>query len=181
MKITDTKIEGAYLIDIEPIIDDRGFFTRLWDKDRFENLGFSSNWVQGNLSLSKEMGTLRGLHYQVAPYEEAKLVRCIRGAIFDVILDLRWDSSTHMQWFGVQFIATEHRMIYIPQGCAHGFLTLVDDCEVEYLVSQYYHPEAEAGVRYNDPAFGIEWPTPIRIISEKDTSWPAYPGRYPTE
>jgi dTDP-4-dehydrorhamnose 3,5-epimerase len=177
MLFSDTSLKGAYIIDIEKVEDGRGFFARFWCQDEFKANDLITNWVQGNLSVSKRKGTLRGLHYQIAPFAEDKLVRCTRGALFDVILDLRPDSSTFGDWFGVRLSADEHRMLYVPEGIAHGFLTLVDNTEASYLVSQFYKPHAEAGVRYNDPAFGIQWPLEIQVISKKDTNWPNYPRR----
>jgi dTDP-4-dehydrorhamnose 3,5-epimerase len=177
MLFSDTSLKGAYIIDIEKVEDARGFFARFWCKDEFKANDLIANWVHGNLSVSKRKGTLRGLHYQIAPFAETKLVRCTRGALFDVILDLRPDSSTFGEWFGVRLSADEHRMLYVPEGIAHGFLTLVDNTEASYLVSQFYKPHAEAGVRYNDPAFRIQWPLEIQVISKKDTNWPNYPMR----
>ena len=135
----------------------------------------NTRWVQANLAFSRKKGTLRGLHFQVAPYEEIKLMRCIRGAIFDVILDLRPESPTYKQWLGVELTADNHRMLYVPGGFAHGYQSLVDDTEVFYPVSQFYMPRAEQGVRWNDPAFAIGWPlTKNPILSKKDKSWPDY-------
>ena len=165
MIFTKIKIEGAYLIDIEKNVDARGFFARFWCQDEFNAHGISPALVQANVSVTANKGTLRGLHYQLPPYQETKLIRCIRGAVHDVIIDMKPDSGTFGEWFGVRLSAENYRMIYVPEGVAQGFLTLEDDCEVIYLNSEFYHPEAEAGVRYNDPAFGIEWPLPIRIIS----------------
>jgi len=171
---TETKLPGAYLIDIEKRGDQRGFFARGWCQKEFEAHDLIPRVVQTNISLSKRKGTLRGMHYQVAPYAEAKLVRCTRGALYDVIIDLRPDSPTHMQWLGVELSAENYKMLYVPEGFAHGFQTLVDNTEVTYQVSQFYTPEAEGGVRYNDPAFGIEWPLEVQVISDKDQSWPDY-------
>ena len=174
MIFTETKLPGAYLIDIEKRGDQRGFFARGWCQKEFEAHDLIPRVVQTNISLSKRKGTLRGMHYQVAPYAEAKLVRCTRGALYDVIIDLRPDSPTHMQWLGVELSAENYKMLYVPEGFAHGFQTLVDNTEVTYQVSQFYTPEAEGGVRYNDPAFGIEWPLEVQVISDKDQSWPDY-------
>jgi dTDP-4-dehydrorhamnose 3,5-epimerase len=171
---TETKLPGAYLIDIEKRADQRGFFARGWCQKEFEAHDLIPRVVQTNISLSKRKGTLRGMHYQVAPYAEAKLVRCTRGALYDVIIDLRPDSPTYMQWLGVELSAENYKMLYVPEGFAHGFQTLVDNTEVTYQVSQFYTPEAEGGVRYNDPAFGIEWPLEVQVISDKDQSWPDY-------
>ena len=174
MIFTETKLPGAYLIDIEKRADQRGFFARGWCQKEFEAHDLIPRVVQTNISLSKRKGTLRGMHYQVAPYAEAKLVRCTRGALYDVIIDLRPDSPTYMQWLGVELSAENYKMLYVPEGFAHGFQTLVDNTEVTYQVSQFYTPEAEGGVRYNDPAFGIEWPLEVQVISDKDQSWPDY-------
>jgi dTDP-4-dehydrorhamnose 3,5-epimerase len=171
---TETKLPGAYLIDIEKRGDQRGFFARAWCQKEFKAHGLTPRVVQANISLSRWKGTLRGMHYQVAPYAEAKSLRCIRGAIYDVIIDLRPDSPTYMQWLEVELTSENHRMLYVPEGFAHGFQTLVDNTEVTYLVSQFYTPEAEGGVRYDDPAFGVEWPLEVQVISDKDKSWPDY-------
>ena len=168
-----TKLEGAWVIDLDKREDDRGFFGRTWCKKEFEAHGIKSDLVQSNLSFNKRRGTLRGMHYQVTPYEEAKLVRCTRGAIFDVMVDLRPDSPTFKQWMGVELTAENYRMLFIPEGFAHGYQTLQDNTEVMYQVSQYYAPDSEQGIRWNDPSFNIEWPEPEeKIISNKDKNWP---------
>lgn len=174
MIFSETKLPGAVVIDIEKRGDQRGFFARGWCQREFEAQGLTARVVQANISVSHAKGTLRGMHYQAAPYEEAKVVRCTRGAIFDVILDLRPASPTYKQWLGVELTAANYRMLYVPEGFAHGFITLMDEAEVTYQVSQFYTPEAERGVRWNDPAFGIEWPVPVTVISEKDSRWPDY-------
>ena len=168
------KLNTALLIEIEPLKDERGFFARTWCQKDFEAHGITCQFVQHNISFNKRKGTLRGMHYQIAPHEEAKLVRCTRGAIYDVIIDLRPDSPTYGQWMGVELTAENHKMVYVPEGFAHGFQTLESDTEVTYQVSQFYTPGAEQGVRYNDPAFGIAWPLNVQVISEKDASWPDY-------
>jgi len=132
------------------------------------------DWVQANLAFSKRRGTLRGLHYQIAPYEEAKLMRCIRGAIYDVIIDLRPESPTYKRWLGVELTADNHKMLYVPKGFAHGYQTLIDNTETFYQASQFYSPESERGLRYDDPALAIEWPIDVQVISDKDRSWPDY-------
>jgi dTDP-4-dehydrorhamnose 3,5-epimerase len=185
-------LEGAFVLDLQKHEDDRGFFARAWCQNEFEDHGLSPRWVQANLAYSKNKGTLRGLHYQAAPYGEDKLMRCIRGAIYDVILDLRPESPTYSHWSGFELSSANHRALYVPQGFAHGYLTLVDDSEVFYPVSQFYTPGAERGIRWNDPAFAIDWP--IRghasdgrgesaghyiavgelILSDKDRNWPDY-------
>ncbi len=172
MIFVETKPKGAFVVTLEPLKDERGFFARAWCQKVFEAHGLSSRLVQANISYNKVRGTLRGMHYQVAPCAEAKLVRCTRGAIFDVIIDLRPDSLTYRQWVGVQLTADNRKMLYVPEGFAHGFESLEDDTEVFYQVSQFYSPAHERGVRYDDPAFGIEWPIDVRVISDKDRSWP---------
>lgn len=172
MIFTPTRLTGAYLIDIEPRQDERGFFARAWCQEEFEAHGLNTRPVQANVSFNKRKGTLRGLHYQLAPHAETKLVRCTRGAIWDVMVDLRSDSTTYRQCIGAELTADNHRMLYVPEGFAHGFLTLGDDVEVTYQVSQVYTPGAERGLRWNDPALGVEWPAPVQVISEKDAHWP---------
>jgi dTDP-4-dehydrorhamnose 3,5-epimerase len=177
MIFTETKLPGAYLIDVEKRGDHRGFFARAWCQQEFEEHDLVPRVVQANISFNKRKGTLRGMHYQVAPYAETKLVRCVRGALYDVIIDLRPDSPTYMQWLGVELTDENYRMLYVPEGFAHGFQTLMDNTEATYQVSQFYTPGAEGGVRYDDPAFGIEWPIDVQVISDKDGSWPNYsPG-----
>lgn len=170
MFFTETSIKGAYLIDIRKIEDERGFFGRSFCSREFEKRGLKTAMVQTNISSTKHKGTLRGLHMQVAPHEEAKLVRCTKGAIYDVLVDLREDSPTYKQWYGIELTAENFRMLYLPEGCAHGYLTLVDDTDVMYQVSQYYAPDAERGFLWNDPAFAVEWPLQPEVISEKDKS-----------
>lgn len=172
MKFTETDIDGVFVIDLERLGDERGWFARSFCVDEFAGAGIDFNIVQENLSFNSEAGTLRGMHYQRGPHEEAKVVRCIRGAIFDVAVDLRPDSPSFRSWFGVELAGDSGRSLFVPAGCAHGFQTLTDDVEVHYLMSARYHPEAAAGVRYDDPAFGIEWPLPVSSVSERDRSWP---------
>jgi dTDP-4-dehydrorhamnose 3,5-epimerase len=170
-----TKLQDAYIIDLQKHGDDRGFFARAWCENEFQEHGLRPEWVQANLAYSARKGTLRGLHYQAAPYGEAKLIRCIRGAIYDVIVDLRPDSPTYMGWLGMELSADNRRALYVPEGFAHGYQTLMDDTEVFYPVSQFYTPGAERGVRWNDPAFSIEWPlTEGLTLSEKDKNWPDF-------
>jgi dTDP-4-dehydrorhamnose 3,5-epimerase len=172
MIFTETELPGAYLIDVERREDDRGFFARAWCRQEFEAHGLIARVAQANISYNRRKATLRGLHYQLPPFAEAKLVRCTRGAIYDVIVDLRVDSPTYLRWLGVELTADQHRMLYVPEGFAHGFLTLEDHTEVTYQVSQFYTPAAERGIRYDDPALGIRWPLEVQVISEKDRSWP---------
>jgi dTDP-4-dehydrorhamnose 3,5-epimerase len=175
MILTPTKLAGAFLVDLERREDERGFFARAWCADEFAGQGLSTLIAQCNLSFNAHKGTLRGLHFQVAPYEEVKLIRCTRGAIYDVIVDLRPESPTHMRWIGVELTADNRRALYVPEGFAHGYQTLVDGTETFYQVSEAYAPGAEGGVRWDDPAFGIEWPDAApRIISPKDRAWPDY-------
>jgi dTDP-4-dehydrorhamnose 3,5-epimerase len=178
MRFTETSVKGAYIVEPEARGDARGFFTRLWCQQEFADRGLSAAFVQCNDSFSPGRGTLRGLHYQTAPHQEVKLVRCIRGAVYDVIVDLRPDSPTYLRWVGLELTGENRTMLYVPEGCAHGYLTLEDNSEVTYPVSQFYHPEAERGVRWNDPLFGIQWPNGgARTISPKDQAWPDYtPG-----
>lgn len=168
MIFTPTSLTGAFVIELEKRIDDRGFFARSFCADEFSHQGLEVKVVQCNISFNKTRGTLRGMHFQQAPYSEVRLVRCTRGAIHDVIIDLRRNSSTFKQSFSIELNSDNGKMVYVPQGCAHGFLTLTDNTEVFYQMSEFYHPESSSGVRYNDPAFGIVWPEEVKVISEKD-------------
>ena len=174
MKFHPTPLDGAYTIELEKRGDERGFFARLFCQKEFEAAGLAMSVLQINNSLSAKAGTLRGMHYQLAPAAEIKVVRCVRGALFDAIVDLRPDSPTFGTWFGTELSAENRRMLLVPQGCAHGFLTLTDDTEAFYLVSAFYAPELERGVRYDDPRFGIEWPTRPAEVSPKDRDWPDF-------
>lgn len=174
MIFTETKLKGAYIIEIEKLKDDRGFFARSWCQEEFEGQGLTSSVVQANVSFNNLKGTLRGMHYQISPYEETKLVRCTRGAIYDVIIDLRSDSSTYKKWFGLELSADNYKMLFVPEKFGHGFQALADNTEVSYQVSQFYTPGAEKGIRWDDPAFGIEWPFPVTVISQKDRNWPSF-------
>ena len=171
MIFTETKLKGAFIIEIEPREDDRGFFARSWCMDEFEAHGLNSRLVQCNISFNKTRGTLRGMHYQSAPFAEAKLVRCTMGAIQDVIIDLRPASPTFKQWVSVELTAENRCALYIPEDFAHGFLTLEDNTEVFYQMSEYYHPEYARGVKWNDPAFGVIWTNINPIVSERDSSF----------
>jgi dTDP-4-dehydrorhamnose 3,5-epimerase len=168
MKFVETKLKGAFLIDPELLEDERGFFARTCCRKEFEQHGLNFGWVQCNISYNKRKGTLRGMHYQVDPYAEVKLVRCTMGAIYDVIIDLRRDSKSYGQWIAAELSADNRKMIYIPQGFAHGFQTLVDNSEIFYQMSAFYAPECARAVRWNDPQFKIQWPEAERTISEKD-------------
>lgn len=177
MIFTETKLRGAYLLDLDKHEDERGFFARAWCVDEFKKHGLNQHLVQCNISFNKRRGTLRGMHYQGEPYEEAKLVRCTRGALYDVIIDLRRDSPTFKEWFSVELTAQNHRALYVPEGLAHGFQTLVDNTEVFYQMSEFFHPECARGIRWDDPAFGIRWPLPDSlIISEKDRIYENWKG-----
>jgi dTDP-4-dehydrorhamnose 3,5-epimerase len=174
MIFKDTGIHGVLVIEPERHEDERGFFARTWDPDEFAERGLNPELAQCSISFNRAPGTLRGLHYQAAPHEEAKLVRCTSGAIFDVAVDLRPDSSTFRDWFGVELSAENRLALYVPEGCAHGFLTLADDSEVHYQISQAYAPDAGRGVRWDDPAFAIRWPGDVVVINERDRSYPDF-------
>ncbi len=167
-----TRLKGVFIIDLDPIQDDRGFFARCWCKKEFEKHGLNPNLSQCNLSVNNKRGTLRGLHYQLAPFQEIKLVRCTRGSIYDVVVDMRLDSETYQEWISVELSADNRRMLYVPEGFAHGYQTLEDNSEIFYQVSECYHPECEIGVRWDDPVIGTTWPEADRIISAKDRAWP---------
>ncbi|MBE3142447.1 MAG: dTDP-4-dehydrorhamnose 3,5-epimerase [Planctomycetes bacterium] len=171
MRFLETKLLGAFLIDPERRADERGFFARVFCVEEFQAQGLETHLVQSSISFNRRKGTLRGMHFQTSPFEEARLVRCTIGAVYDVILDLRPGSSTFKQWLGIELSADNRRMVYIPRGFAHGFLTMADNSEVFYQISEYYHPEAAQGVRWDDPAFSIQWPLPISLISDKDLSY----------
>ena len=173
MKFIETELKGAYIIELEPLEDERGFFARSFCQKEFEEHGLNLRTVQCNISFNKKKGTLRGMHYQVAPYEEAKLVSCTSGVIYDVIIDLRPDSPTYCQWFSIEPTA-HYKMLYIPKGFAHGFQTLENNTVVFYQMSEFYHPECARGVRWDDPAFGIKWPLSVKIISEKDKKFQTF-------
>lgn len=175
----EASLKGAYLIEVEALEDERGFFARSFCQKEFERLGLNPHVAQCNISYNKKKGTLRGMHYQVAPREEAKVVACISGAIYDVIIDLRADSPTYCQWMSVELTAYGSgspalKMLYLPEGFAHGFQTLENDTKIFYQMSEFYAPECALGVRWNDPAFGIQWPADERIISERDQKYPDF-------
>jgi dTDP-4-dehydrorhamnose 3,5-epimerase len=170
MKFTPTPLKGAFLIDLDKIGDERGFFARFFCENEFKIHGLDPKVAQANFSLSKDKGTLRGLHYQLPPYEETKLVRCLSGSLYDVILDIRRDSPTFGRFFGAVLTPENRTMMYVPRGFAHGFITLEPDTEILYLVSAPYSKEHERGIRFDDPAFNIEWPAAPAVISERDRS-----------
>jgi dTDP-4-dehydrorhamnose 3,5-epimerase len=174
MIFRETKLKSAYVIELERMADERGFFARSWCQEEFERHGLLPRIVQANVSYNHRAGTLRGLHYQIAPHRESKLVRCTRGAIYDVIVDLRVGSPTYYDWLGVELSQENRTMLFVPEGFAHGFQTLVDATEVTYQVSEFYTPGAERGVRYNDSAFNVRWPLTVTVISSKDASWPDF-------
>ena len=174
MKFTETGLKGAYIVQPEPMADERGFFARSWCVREFESFGLETRLVQCNISYNRKKGTLRGLHYQAPPFEEDKLVRCTRGAIHDVIVDLRRKSKSYGKHIGVTLTSENRTMLHIPKGFAHGFLTLEDDSEVHYQMSEFYAPECARGYRWDDPSFGIVWPGEVRVISEKDRSYPDF-------
>jgi dTDP-4-dehydrorhamnose 3,5-epimerase len=173
MKFSETTLAGVVVIDLEPHADERGFFARVWELEAFEAHGLTTALSQVNIAFNDRAGTLRGLHFQRPPYEDAKLVRCTRGVLFDVAVDLRPASPTYLRWFGVELSAANRRALYIAEGFAHGYQTLADDTEAMYLHSAPYVPACEGGARFDDPAFGIEWPhADPRILSAKDRAWP---------
>jgi len=174
MKFVSTPLAGAYVIELEPAFDERGFFARTWCRDEFATHGLNPSLSQCSLSWNKRKGTLRGMHFQDAPYQEAKLVRCSSGSIYDVILDLRPESATFKQWFAVELGAVNHKMLYVPEGFAHGFQALEDNSAVFYQISEAYRPEYARGVRWNDPKFQIRWPIPQPILSPRDAAFPDY-------
>ena len=174
MIFTPTRLAGAFIIDIERREDDRGFFARVFCQKEFAQHGLKPVIAQANLAHNRVKGTLRGMHFQRTPHAEDKLVRCTSGAIWDAIVDLRPDSATYCRWIGVELSEANARMLLVPKGFAHGFVTLTDDVVVTYQVSEFYAPGAEAGARHDDPAFGIDWPVPVRAMSEKDRAWPDF-------
>lgn len=174
MKFSPVRLAGVWVIDVEPVDDERGFFARVWCRDELERHGLNASLAQCSISFNKKRGTLRGMHYQARPHEETKLIRCTRGAIYDVIVDLRPESSTYTEWVGIELSAENRRALYVPPGCAHGFLSLVDETEVYYQISELFRPEFARGVRWDDPAFGIRWPHEVRVISERDRQYPDF-------
>ena len=171
-----TAIDGVWVVEPERFEDERGFFARTWDTREFADRGLNGRLVQCSVSYNGRRGTLRGLHYQAAPHEEAKLVRCTAGAVYDVAVDLRAGSRTLCRWVGVELSARNRLALYVPEGCAHGFLTLADDSEVAYQMSEFHDPDASRGVRYDDPAFAIDWPGDVVVANERDRSYPDFPA-----
>ena len=171
MKFIKTKIEGAYFIELEKADDERGSFSVMWDKEKFQKNDLNTDLTEYNIAFTNKKGTIRGLHYQIPPYKGAKLVRCSRGKIWDVTLDLRPDSKTFKQWISIELNQDNYKLNYIPEGCAHGYQTMEDNCEVTYLMSQKYSLDCERGIKYSDPIFKITFPYDVTKISEKDDSW----------
>jgi len=177
MRFALTPIAGAWLIDLDPVVDERGFFARTFCADEFAERGLDPHVAQCNLSLTRSAGTIRGLHYQVAPAAETKLVRAVRGAVHDVIVDLRHDSQTYLQHFAVELREDNRRSLFVPAGCAHGFQSLADETCMEYQMGAKYTPGTDRGVRFDDPELAIAWPRPVEAISARDRSWPLIAGR----
>jgi dTDP-4-dehydrorhamnose 3,5-epimerase len=176
MIFRETEIPGVRLVELESRSDERGSFTRTWCARELAGAGLVAEVAQCNSATSRRLGTLRGLHYQLDPHAEAKVVRCVRGALYDVVVDARPDSPTYLAWLGAELRAGDGRMVYVPELCAHGYLTLEDDTEVAYVTSAFYAPESERGIHYADPAVAIDWPAPVEIVSERDRAWPFVTG-----
>jgi dTDP-4-dehydrorhamnose 3,5-epimerase len=174
MFFNETRLNGSFIIRVQKLTDDRGFFCRAWCKEEFTETGLKVNFVQHNIGFSNKKRTLRGLHYQLAPHQEVKLVRCTRGAVYNVIVDLRPNSPTYKEWLGIELSADNHTMIYVPEGFANGYQTLTDNAEICYQTTAFFSPECARGLRYNDPTFNIEWPLEVESISEQDRRWPDY-------
>jgi len=174
MTFRETDLPGVCEIQIEPKLDERGFFARSWCQNEFESNGLDARLAQCSISFNARNGTLRGMHCQAEPYQETKLVRCTRGAIYDVVIDLRPHSRTFKRWTGVFLTAASRNMVYVPHGCGHGFLTLEDETEVFYQISEFYHAESSRGVRWNDPAFQVVWPAEVQVISDRDRTYPDF-------
>ena len=177
MIFSETKLPGVFIIEVQRIEDDRGFFGRSFCRNEFFGRGLNPYVAQCNISFNRDAGTLRGMHYQSAPHAEDKLIRCTLGKLYDVIVDLRSESPTFKQWIAVELTGGNLRMLYVPKGCAHGFQTLEDNTEIFYQMSEFYHAESARGIRWNDPAFRIQWPENVpMILSERDRNWPDYPA-----
>ncbi len=176
MKFEPTPLKDAWVISLAPMGDERGYFARAFCRKEFEKHGLDLTVVQCNTSFNREAGTLRGMHYQIDPAPEAKTVRCIRGSFYDMIVDMRPESPSYLQHFGIELSADNGKMLFVPGHFAHGFLTLEPDTQAFYMVSEYYTPGCERGIRHDDPAIGIEWPAPVNVLSEKDAAWPLLQG-----
>jgi len=174
VRFLSTQLDGAWLVDLDSHEDDRGYFARTWCQKEFSEHGLNPRLVQTSVSFNRRRGTLRGMHYQISPHEEAKLVRCARGSIYDVIVDLRSDSSSSLQWQAFELSENNQRALYVPEGFAHGFLTLQDNSEIHYQMSEFYHPESAGGFHWNDPSLAIDWKFPIEIISKNDDNLPLH-------
>lgn len=179
MKFSETPLAGAWIVDVEPHTDERGFFARTWCRREFEEHGIDADFVQASLSYNRVAGTLRGMHFQRPPHAETKLVRCVRGAIYDVIVDLRRESGSYGRWTGLELSANNRRGLLVPKGFAHGFITLDDNTEVLYQISAYYTPGSGTGLRHDDRQLGIEWPVPVKVIDDKDRALPAFADHEP--
>jgi dTDP-4-dehydrorhamnose 3,5-epimerase len=180
MRFQPLDLAGAWVVDLEPVEDERGFFARTWCQRELAEHGLETGLAQGSLSFNHRAGTLRGMHWQAPPCAETKLVRCTRGAIYDVVLDVRSESATFGRWAAVTLSAENRRALYVPRGCAHGFQTLDDNTEVHYLISEFYAPARARGVRWDDPRFGIRWPLPVTVISAKDQNYPDFGSSDPS-
>ena len=174
MRFYKAELEGACIIELDKLEDERGFFARTWCQKELEKYGLEARIAQANVSFNTRAGTLRGMHYQLAPYEETKFIRCTRGALYDVIIDLRRGSPTYKRWMGVDLTAENYKILYVPAQFAHGFVTLEDNTELLYFMSEFYTPGAKRGLRWNDPEFGIAWPRAAEVISEMDANWPDF-------
>lgn len=175
MNFQEISLKDAYEITPRRLEDERGFFARSWCQNEFKEHGLNPNLAQCSISFNHIRGTLRGMHFQAAPHEEAKVVRCTMGAVYDVIVDLRRDSPTYLGSYGAELNSENRKMLYVPEGFAHGFITLSDNSEIFYQMSEFYHPESASGYRWNDPSFDIAWPIPVQLISERDANYPDYP------
>jgi dTDP-4-dehydrorhamnose 3,5-epimerase len=172
MIFTETKLQGSYMIGLEPFTDERGWFARYFCKNEFREISHTKEWLQMNHYFTNKKGSLRGMHYQLPPFGEIKLVRCVAGAVFDVIVDLRKDSSTFLDWFGAELSSSNKKMMYIPEGFAHGFQCLTNDCELLYHHTEYYKPNVEGGIKYDDSKINVQWPLAVTVISDRDRSHP---------
>ena len=179
MKFYKAELEGAYIIELDKLEDQRGFFARTWCQKEFEEQGLAARIAQANVSFNTRAGTLRGMHYQDAPKEETKLIRCTRGALYEVIIDLRRGSPTYKRWICAELTEQNYKMLYVPAQFAHGYVTLEDKTEMIYFMSEFYTPGVERGLRWNDPEFGIIWPRPVEVISDKDANWPDFSQQEP--
>jgi dTDP-4-dehydrorhamnose 3,5-epimerase len=174
MRFQETNVQGVLLISPDHFDDERGFFERTWAQDEFDAHGLPTPMVQRNVSYNRAARTLRGMHFQREPYPEVKLISCLIGAVYDVAIDIRPDSPTYRQWFGAELRQDNGQMLYVPQGCAHGYLSLEPDSTVEYLISEFYHPEVAGGIRWNDPFFNVRWPAEPAVINARDATYPDY-------